>query len=254
MARSSTAAERVRLHQAPTEEIVRLVEQLEAALDPPALRQLFANPFLDGRQIAALLDLPAVEGQYEARRAAVGHPRTPLVTALRFVPGLYWVDLVRIGLDMRLHPVVRRAADQRIVDRLPTLAVGERVAIAKQGSSTVLAALRNDPTPQVIAALLDNPRTTEALLLPLAASEASHPQALAVVARSARWATRPVLRAALARNPSLPAAVALTLLVGLSKRDLAAVSAEPRLAQAVRRKAALLGSSELRSPGRGRSD
>jgi len=47
------------------------------------------------------------------------HPRAPRLLALRLVSGLYWADLVRVGTDARLHPTVRRAADQRLVERLP---------------------------------------------------------------------------------------------------------------------------------------
>lgn len=228
-----------------------LDEQAEA-LDPPALRQLFRNPFLDTRLIERLFDRPGVRSSYEARREGAAHVRTPRLLALQLVAGLYWVDLMRIGLDARIHPVVRRAADQRLVERLPALAVGEKMAIARSASSAVLAVLRHDPSPMVITALLENPRTTEALLMPLAASERASPHALGAVARSARWAGRPALRAALCRNPALALAQALALLPGLAKRDLRSVAADVRLSSLLRRKAGLLGSSG-EPPSRGRA-
>jgi len=241
MANPSNPALRQRLREAATEELGQLLTENAEALDPPAIRQLFRNPFLDAQLIERLFELPAVLQSYEARREAVGHLRTPRLLSLRFVGGLYWVDLVRIGLDNRLHPVVRRAADLRLIERLPSLAVGEKIAIARSADAAVLAVLRNDPSAAVIAALLDNPRTTETLLMPLAASERVSPQALGAVARSARWASRPALRAALCRNPALAQAQALALLPGLSKRDLRAVAADVRLPLPLRRKASLLG-------------
>ena len=81
--------------------------------------------------IERLLAVPEIAAAYEVRLEAARHPRTPQISALRFVPGLYWPDLLRIGLDIHLHPVVRRAAEQRIAERLPGLAVGEKIAIAR---------------------------------------------------------------------------------------------------------------------------
>ena len=258
MANPSSSALRRRLREAASEELGQLLAEVADALDPPALRQIFANPFLDAELIERLFDLPGVERSYEARREAVRHVRTPRALALKFVGGLYWVDLIRIGLDARLHPVVRRAADLRLIERLPTLAVGEKIAIARAADAAVLAALRHDPSAPVIAALLDNARTTETLLMPFVASERASPLALGAVARSARWASRPVLRAALCRNPALPLPQALALLPGLGKRELRAVAADPRLSPALRRKAGFLGADRGASPGRkagsGRAD
>jgi hypothetical protein len=243
MPERSTPSLRRRLREAAADELERLVAAHVEELDGPALRQLFRNPFLGTTLIESLFELPGIEARYEARREAVGHPASPRLLALRYVPGLYWADLVRVGLDTRLHPTLRRAADLRLIERLPGLAVGERIAIARSASAAVLAVLRHDPSPGVVGALLDNPRTTEVLLMPLVASERAHPQALAAVARSVKWASRPALRAGLCRNPALPLASALALLPGLGKRDLLAVESDPRLAAALRRKAGVLGAS-----------
>ena len=151
-----------------------------------------------------------------------------------------WADLVRLGVDTRVHPVVRRSADQRLVERLPGLAIGEKLAIARGASPSVVAVLRQDPTPRVIAALLENPRLTEGALLPLAASEHALPAALAVLAGNPRWSARYPLRLALCRNPRTPLGSVLPLLPLLLKRDLEAVAADTRLLLPVRRRAQLL--------------
>ncbi len=241
MGTSSTPELRRRLREAAEAELGALLEEHRGAIDGPALAHLFRNPFLTAPMISKLQDDPGLATLYELQRESVAHPRAPRTLALRYVAGLRWADLLRVGLDTRLHPIVRRAADQRLIERLPALAIGERVAIARATSPTVLAKLRNDPTPRVVAALLDNPHTTETLLLPLAASEHAHTTALATVAASSRWVARPALRFALCRNPALPLATALALLPALGKRELLAVCADPKLALPLRRKAGLLG-------------
>jgi hypothetical protein len=92
----------------------------------------------------------------------------------------------------------------------------------------------------VIAALLENPRLTEGLLMPLIHRDDARPDVLRVIAESPRWSSRYPLRVALARNPRTPVGTALRLLPALKKVDLRAVAASPRVASPVRRRAQLL--------------
>ncbi|MEO7795283.1 MAG: hypothetical protein ABIV06_10970, partial [Thermoanaerobaculia bacterium] len=142
----------------------------------------------------------------------------------------------------------RRASEMRLVERLPALAVGEKMAIARSAAPGVLSAVRHDPTPRVIAALLENPRLTEGLLLPLLASEAALPAVLAVVAGNPRWSVRYPVRLALCQNSRTPLERALMLLPLLKRGDLEGVSANVRLPLPLRRRAQLLarGGQELR--------
>jgi len=228
------------LREANEAALERLVIENVDRLDGPALRQVFRNPFLSGKLIERLLEVRDLASGYEFRLEAARHPRTPQIAALAFVGGLFWPDLLRIGLDTHLHPVVRRAADLRIAERLPGLAVGEKIAIARTGSQTVIAALRTDPTPRVIEALLENPRLTEGLLLPMVAGEKAAPRILAVVAASARWSVRYSVRLALCRNPKTPPELVLSHLAMLKKSDLQGVARDARLTLPVRRRAELL--------------
>ncbi|MCB1007974.1 MAG: hypothetical protein KDB94_03670 [Acidobacteria bacterium] len=240
---------RKRLREAGEEELGELLARHLDDFDPGAARLAFRNPFLTGEMIEELVASRRLISAYEVRRAAAFHPKTPRLEALRFVEGLYWIDLVRLGTDTRLHPVVRRAADRRLLERLAGLAVGERIAIGRLASQPVLGVLRNDPTPRVLGAVLENPRATEGLLLPLAASERAAPQALATLAAHPRWGSRYPIRAALCRNPQTPLSKALALLPMLKKNDLAAVANDPRLLLPVRRRAELLagGGGDRRS-------
>lgn len=217
-------------------------------IEPATARHLFRNPFLTEVQIERLLGSKRLLSAYEVRMEAARHPRTPQILALRFIPGLYWADQVRIGLDMRLHPIVRRAAETRLLERLPGLSVGEKMAIARSAAPGVLSALRHDPTPRVIAALLENPRLTEGLLLPLLASEAAQPSVLAVVAANPKWSVRYPVRLALCQNSRTPLDRALMLLPMLKRNDLESVAANLHLPLPLRRRAQLLarGGQELR--------
>lgn len=246
MSEEAAAALARRLREAAEAELVALVEEHIERLDPPTARHLFRNPFLTGPLIERLAAVPDLAAAYEIRREVARHPRAPRVLALRFVGGLFWADLLAVASEIRVHPVVRRAAEQRLIDRLPGLSVGEKMAVARGGGAVIIAAVRLDPTPRVIGALLENLRLTEGLLVPLAASPAASPRVLALLAASPRWAVRSAIRSALCRNPATPLAASLPLLPLLSRRDLAAVASDERLLLPVRHRARLLGGEPRR--------
>jgi hypothetical protein len=229
-----------RLRDAGPEELPELLEEHAGRLEAPEARQALRNPYLTAEGVALLAAQPRLIAFYEVRRDIALHPRAPEVLAMRFVPGLFWRDLMAAGGDNRLRPTVRRAADLQLAARLPQLAVGEKVTIARRASAGLLASLRQDPSPRVIAALLDNPRLTEGILAPLVHSERTSPPVLALIAADRRWGLRQELRSLLCRNPRTPVDTVLRILPTLRKDDLRAVGSDPRLAEAVRHRARLL--------------
>lgn len=229
-----------RLREVDGDELLALLRRHAPELDLAAAQQALRNPFLGREGIEILAAQGRLLPAYEIKRLIALHPRTPEPLALRFVPALFWRDLVELGLDTRVRPTVRRAADRRLIARLPALAVGERSALARRAASRVLGRLRHDPSARVVASLLENPRLTEGVLLPLAASEDARPEVLEVVARHRRWGVRYEVRLGLCLNPNTRLATALATLPSLRKSDLRMVARRPRLAPAVRRRVEVL--------------
>src|SRR6185436_407700 len=152
-----------RLREAGAEELRGLVRDLGEALDLPAAQAVLRNPHAGEEIVRLLATERRLLTSYEMRRDLALHAATPQPIALALVAGLYWRDLVAAGLDVRIRPVVRRFADQRLIERLPALAVGEKVGIARGASPHVLQVLRHDPTPRL--AVIRNPRAPLALVL-----------------------------------------------------------------------------------------
>lgn len=230
----------LRLREAGAEELLALLREHGPRLDVQAVRQALRNPHCAAEAIELLAEQARLLSFYEVRRDLALHPRSPEPLALRFVPGLFWRDLVTLGLDTRVRPRVRRAADLQLAARLPGLALGEKIAIARRCGAGILAQLRHDPSPRVIAAVLDNPRLTENALAPVVHAPTTPGPVLALVAADRRWGVRPALQAALARNPATPVAAALRLLPLLRKPELRAVAQDPKTAEPVRLRARLL--------------
>ncbi len=233
-----------RLRRVDGDELIALLRRHAAELDLAAAEQALRNPFLGREGIEIVAAQGRLLAAYEIKRLIAVHPRAPEALALRFVPALYWRDLVELGLDTRVPPAVRRAADRRLIGRLPAFAVGEKASLARRAPTRVLGHLRHDPSVRVVAALLENPRLTEGVLLPLVASEAARPEILELVARHRRWGVRYEIRLALCLNPRTPVAIALAALARLRQADLRAVMRRPHVAPVVRRRVeTLLGAA-----------
>jgi len=228
---------RRRFREAGEEELAALVSEVLHEMDVEAARQVLRNPHVDAETLDRLGSVRTLTSSYEVRKALATHPRTPRTLALRLVPTLYWRDLARLAADASVHPIVRRAGEKRILERLPALAVGERVGLARSASPGLVSALRLDPSPRVLGALLENPRLTEGMLVPLAANERAAPACLSRLARDRRWGARRAIRVALCRNPSTPVADAVRLVPSLARAEIRALLADPRVAPAVARKA-----------------
>lgn len=230
-----------RLREAGPEELMELVRERAAELSPAAVQQALRNPFVTAEVVEELAAHTRLLSFLAVRRDLVRCRATPEPLALRLLAvGLYWADLLTIGVDSRLNPRLRRAAELQLLARLPGLAVGERISIARRAPPAVLNQLRHDPTPRVIAALLDNPRLVEGTLAPLVHSELTPAPVLELIAADRRWGVRYQVRLALARNPALPVGTALRLLPLLRKADLRGLASDPRLGEALRRRARLL--------------
>lgn len=229
-----------RLREADSETLLALVKEHAASLEVPDVRQVLRNPFAGREVIEALIGLPRLLTATEVRSALARHPRTPQPHALRFVGGLYWRDLVSLAIDTRVGPAVRRAAERALQSRLPGLAAGEKMAIARRGGPGVLAELRRDPNPRVMQALLENPRVTEGVLMPLIQNDRAEPAVLEVIAKDRRWGIRYEIRLGLAKNPRTHLQTALGILPHLKKRDLRTVARASKVREPVRRRARLL--------------
>jgi hypothetical protein len=231
---------KTRFREAGSTELLELVGEHLEQIDAGEVRQVLRSPFVTSQIIEKLITQRRLLSFHEVRGDLVRHPSTPEVHALRFVPGLFWKDLVDISSDIRVRPRIRRAADRYLVNRLQGLAAGERIVIARRAGPSIIPHLRNDPEHRVISALLENPRLTEGSLMTLVASESANPKALAVVARHRKWGSRYPIRVALCRNMRTPAQESITMLSSLKKIDLAAIERDRKLPTSVRRRAAVL--------------
>ena len=207
-------------------------------------RAALRNPYASERVVKMLLEVEALRSSYRWRKELAWSRHTPPAVAMSLVPGLYWRDLAQLAREVRVHARLRRQAEAILLQRLPKLALGERIALARIATPALLAVLRNDPNERVFRALLENARLNEGVLLAVAMNTASQPAILRVLARDRRWGTRYELRRALVRNRRTPLQDALGLVGALKKVDLRACARDPQVRPEVRQRCRLrLGES-----------
>ncbi len=171
---------------------------------------------------------------YDVKRGLVGHPSTPPTVARLFVHHLYWRDLADVAADLRVHPTVRRRAEDLLEVRLGQLTLGERIALARRAVRGLVGPLAELGEPAVLSALLGNPRLVEGNVVAMARSAETPGEILDALVDDLRWGARLAVRKALLRNPRTPIHAALRILDRLSRQDLRAVQSETRIPRIVR--------------------
>ena len=234
--------------QAARTAALEAVPGLLASGNEEILRSLIDNPAFDETHVCLLLERNDLSGllleeiskrktwraNYRVRLGLAAHPHTPRLIAMRLLRELHLMDLVRISLLPTSPMELRRLADERVLTQLPQLPLGQKVMLARRGSSRVAAGLVAQGPEQVARVALDNSFLTESQLLKTLAKEALPARIVAAVARHEKWSKLVNIRVALLRHPHTPADRVPALVTGLPRRDIEDLLELSRLPESVR--------------------
>lgn len=223
------------------QDVAALIEVLDSGgePDPGVLGRVLRQASCPGELVEKLSRCRWALGRPELLKLLVRHPRCPRHFALEALPRLGWHDLVEAARDPRTAPAVRTQCEQKVIERMPSLTLGERTALARVAPRRVIGALIGNRDPRCVEALLGNPQFTEPDAFRLVVSNRSA-ECLLVLLRHPVWG-RPteVVRAAV-RSKALPTGVAIGLLPVLPLPELAGLANAADLNPAVRAAAASL--------------
>lgn len=231
-----------RLHQALTassEELFQLI--LDPA--PEVLRALLKNRLLDEEHLLALLkrrdlseDLLKAIGQREKTQpshrlklALIKNPGTPGPLALSLLPHLHLFELVDICFLPGVTPDQKVAAERAILQRLPTIELGNKMTLARRATADVVGAILREGDSRLVQVCLSSPRLKEVAVLQLLNSAAANAETISMIARHPRWQSRPNLRMAILRNRRTPPIWFTVFLPKLRRPDLNTLLASKRL-------------------------
>jgi len=217
-------------------------------LRPEDLCELLVHPSVNYRHILKVLERPDLPpdfmtgviksrwiGTLRLQTAVVNHPRTPVGDAMNLVNFLMWRELTRVSTNFQLAPEVRHHAEAVLWKRVPQMAAGEKISLARIAAGQVLKKLRFEKDPRVVKALLENPRLVEDDVLYLINQPRTPAPVLESIARDPRWGTRRDVRVALLRCSQTPLAVALGFVSSLTMQESTQLLRDPKVPLAVRK-------------------
>jgi len=230
------------LHQALTADKDELFQMLQGQPVEVVLAAL-RNPFFDEHHLLVLLKQRGLPEEifsaiYAGRRliesssikfALVINPDTPAHIAATLLPQLNIFDLVKICLMPGVGPDLRMAAERSIIQRLPSQPLGNKITLARRGTSAVVEALLREGVPPLVEACLDNPHLKEGSVHQFLNASTSTAETISIVARNGRWKGRPNIRLAILKNPRTPTIWFTVLLPGLPQSTVKELLSVPRL-------------------------
>lgn len=191
--------------------------------EPELVRRAAADRRLTEELALALLerrDLPhlaiedlsrngAVMKHRKVLNALVVHPRTPRHVSLPIIRRLFTFELMRIGLLPTAASDLKMFAEEQLINRMESVSTGERLTLAKQGSTRIAAALLIDSERRVIEAALENPYLTEVWIAKAIMRDEAPQSFIESVCHHHKWSVRHEVRVALLKNEFTPMARAV---------------------------------------------
>lgn len=124
-----------------------------------------------------------------------------------------------------------------ILNRIMKMGMKDRVKLAMKGDREARNILIRDPNRIVAQAVVQNPRITEQEIEKIAAMRSVPEDILRKIANDRQWSRSYMVVHNLARNPRTPVANTMNILSRLQLKDLAALSKNKNISDAVRRQA-----------------
>jgi hypothetical protein len=124
-----------------------------------------------------------------------------------------------------------------ILNRIMKMGMKDRVKLAMKGDREARNILIRDPNRIVAQAVVQNPRITEQEIEKIAAMRSVPEDILRKIANDRQWSRSYAVVHNLARNPRTPVANVMNILSRLQLKDLAALSKNKNISDAVRRQA-----------------
>jgi len=196
--------------------------------------QVLRSPFCTPQIAEAIASDRSLLGTHGVRELLAGFPGFTFARALGLLATLPWVSLLALSQAPKTPPVVRRHAERKLIDHMYSMALGEKIALARRAHRALFRALTASGDEQVLIALLNNPRLVENDILVILNTIEVPAEFLAELARHGRWGSYRGVRRAVVESDSTPLPLALSVLVQLPVSDLREVVGRKGLRPAVR--------------------
>lgn len=230
-----------------SEELLELVRG--GALDDGQILDVLRSPFCTPQIAEIVAGSRELLTAQATREKLAGFPGLSNAHAMNLLGSLTWASLLAVAQAPKTPPLVRRQAERKLLLQIPTMTLGEKIAVARRAHRAILPALIATRDEKVLTALLDNPRIVENDLVVIINTGSPPTEFVVAVARHRRWASLGGIRRAIVANPDTPLPLALSILVQLPKRDQRTIAERSDVSERVKAAAAAL--LERKSAGAG---
>jgi hypothetical protein len=218
---------------------VQQVETLTLAASDRTLTEDLALAMLRRRDLPAkvvetLGKNLAVVRLRTVRYALLTHHRTPRHISLPLLRHLYPFELMKLAVVPHLAADLKRAAEETLITKCVSLSGGERLTLAKQGSSLIAAEMLLDSEPRVTSATLDNPRLTAAGVIAAILSPKTPPHLASAVCHHPKWRLRTEIQVSALRCEFTPLARAIDFASRIPTVQLKDVLSKSKLGEPVK--------------------
>jgi hypothetical protein len=229
-------------------------EVLESLLKQPSFNEEHLLTLLSRKDLPrAILLLIARRrdwmDSYCVKLAVVKHPRSPREVTLRMLKHIYIFDLMQLVFTPGAPAELKRLSEDAILSQRESLALGQRISLARRGSSRVASRLLADRELPVVKAALSNPYLTEQGVATGLLQEGVSGELPFLVERHPRWSVSRLVKQALVRSGQLSLARVMAILAELTANELTDVACDPRVAPNLRAYAARLANARVRRKG-----
>jgi hypothetical protein len=182
----------------------------------------------------ALFDeiVQANQGRQEILELLLNHPDTP-EQVKNHILGVLRLPVKPQAKTEDEHRQ-KQAKPQKLLQRIQTLSVGERLQLALKGGREIRSILVKDSNKQVMLSVLENQKITESEVELIAKSRQVPEEALRIISKNREWLKNYAITFALATNPKTPPGISVTLISSLKVKDLVLLDKNRNVPELVR--------------------
>ena len=222
------------LLEASTDAIKEVLKNQKEKLTENDVLAILRNKNIDLEIVKTILSHKPFLVSYEVKKALLFLKLTPYLEGLKLLSHMFWMDLMLLSTTMSVHPLIRRSAEKKIIEKMPEMGLGEKITLARRGSYNLILHLSREKEPKIIEALLQNRFATEEIVLSIAGNRSTSPEVLGIINYSPKWRNRINVKKALILNPNFPPFLSYNLLKTMNKTTLEEFSTSPYLSEKIK--------------------
>jgi hypothetical protein len=166
---------------------------------------------------------------YRILLALCKNPKTPQKISLTLIKSLRIFDLADLTRNQFIPISLKMKSEAAIYEKIPSLPLGIKIALAKRAGSGVLMKLIEDGNKEVVTACLDCPYMTESEIYKIISKKTVSPQAIQQIADHPKWSCSYQVQRALILNIHTPLFRVVNFLKNIKTNDLKELYEAPEL-------------------------